>query len=74
MKTLNALKKGQSATIIAIHGAKSALRRRLLDMGLTPHAKVLLTRTAPFGDPIELTVRGYSLIIRREDALLVEVE
>lgn len=73
MKTLDLLKSGQSAVVKAVHGENTSLRRRLLDMGITKGTEVSLVRTAPLGDPIELSLRGYSLTIRKSDAHLVEV-
>ena len=57
----------------AVHG-EGALRLRLLDMGVTPHAKVTVLRAAPMGDPIEIHIRGYSLTLRLDDAKNIEVE
>ncbi|MCL1603176.1 FeoA family protein [Succinatimonas hippei] len=74
MKTLDMLKPGENAVITGINGQNTSLRRRLLDMGLTLNTKVSLVREAPFGDPIELEVRGYSLTIRKSDAQLIEVK
>ena len=74
MKTLDMLKPGENAVISGINGQNTSLRRRLLDMGLTLNTKVSLVREAPFGDPIELEVRGYSLTIRKSDAQLIEVK
>ena len=59
--------------IIVELNCNSSIKRRLLDLGITPKTKVTKVRTAPFGDPIELSVRGYSLTMRLADALLVEV-
>lgn len=73
MKTLDLLQNGQSAVVKAVHGENTSLRRRLLDMGITKGTEVSLVRTAPLGDPIELSLRGYSLTIRKSDAHLVEV-
>ena len=73
MKTLDMLKPGENAVITGINGQNTSLRRRLLDMGLTLNTKVSMVREAPFGDPIELEVRGYSLTIRKSDAQLIEV-
>lgn len=67
MTTLDDLSTGNSGVILSV-GGQGALRRRLLDMGLTPNTKVLIRKVAPFGDPIELNLRGYALSIRREDA------
>lgn len=74
MKTLDMLQPGENAVITGINGQNTSLRRRLLDMGLTLNTKVSLVREAPFGDPIELEVRGYSLTIRKSDAQLIEVK
>ena len=65
--TIDDLKVGQSGTIAQV-GGEGALRLRFLDMGLIPGTRVLLQRTAPTGDPLELFLRGYSLTLRREDA------
>ena len=70
--TLEELKIGQTAKIIAV-SAQGALRRRLLDMGLTPHTEVMVRKVAPMGDPIEIHLRGYELTIRKEDAKEIEV-
>ena len=70
--TLEELKIGQKAKIIAVNG-QGALRRRLLDMGLTPHTEVMIRKVAPMGDPIEIHLRGYELTIRKEDAKEIEV-
>ena len=73
MKTLNDVKIGDSANIVKLYG-EGAVRRRIMDMGLTKGTKVLVRKVAPLGDPIELTVRGYQLSIRKEDAKKIEVE
>lgn len=73
MKTLAELNIGQSATVLRLHG-QGAVRRRLMDMGITRGTSVLLRKTAPLGDPLELTVRGYELTLRREDAWQIQVE
>ena len=70
--TLNELKTGESSYVAAVGGG-GALRRRLLDMGITPHTLVTVTKTAPFGDPIQIRLRGYELTIRLEDAEMIEV-
>jgi len=67
MLTLDQLPVGQSGQI-ALVGGRGALRRRLLDMGLTPRTQVRVRKVAPMGDPIELTLRGYELTLRLEDA------
>ncbi len=71
--TLDELKIGSSAVITTV-GGEGALRCRLLDMGLTPRTKVTLQKIAPMGDPIEINVRGYELVLRVEDARRIEVE
>ena len=70
--TLDKLKVGSSGVITAV-GGKGALRRRLLDMGLTPKTEVVVRKVAPLGDPIELFLRGYELTIRLEDAKNIEI-
>ncbi|MHB1315800.1 MAG: FeoA family protein [Christensenellales bacterium] len=69
---LNEIDVGKSGKILAL-GNKGALRRRLLDMGLTPGTRVMIRKVAPFGDPIEINLRGYALTIRRDDAQTIEV-
>ncbi len=71
--TLDQLAIGREAEIIAV-GGQGGLRRRLLDMGLTPRTKVKIRKVAPMGDPIELTLRGYELTLRLEDAKKIEIE
>jgi Fe2+ transport system protein FeoA len=71
--TLNELRIGSKSRIIAVNG-QGALRRRLLDMGLTPHTEVMIRKKAPMGDPIELQLRGYELTIRLDDAKNIEIE
>lgn len=70
--TLDMLKPGQSAVILTV-GGDGPLRCRLLDMGLTPRARVRLQKIAPMGDPIEIQVRGYELTLRVDDARKIEV-
>ena len=66
--TLDKLPLGQEAIIAKVGGEGSILRRRLLDMGLTPRTRVTLQKVAPMGDPIEIRVRGYELTLRIEEA------
>ena len=73
MRTLDTLRSGESAAIRALHAAPGAVSR-LYDMGLTQGANVTLLRSAPFGDPLVVSLRGYRLAIRRADARRVEVE
>ena len=70
--TLDELKIGGSAGITAV-GGEGALRLRLLDMGLIPRTRVSMVKIAPMGDPMEITVRGYVLTLRREDAAKIEI-
>ncbi len=70
--TLDQLKPGESGTIVTTNG-EGALRRRLLDMGLTPKTKITVRKVAPLGDPVELFLRGYVLTIRHEDAAKIEI-
>ena len=71
--TLDRLKIGQSGIILQV-GGSGALRRNLLDMGLTPKTRVMIRKFAPMGDPIELHLRGYELTLRLEDAKEIEIE
>ncbi len=71
--SLDELKVGQSAIILAVNG-QGVLRGRLLDMGLTPHTEIMLRKVAPMGDPIEVMLRGYELTLRVADAKQIEVE
>jgi len=70
--TLDQLKVGGFGTILTV-GGEGALRRRLLDMGLTPRTRVMVRKIAPMGDPIELNLRGYELTIRLEDARKIAI-
>jgi len=71
--TLNQLRVGQSAVITAV-GGQGALRRRLLDMGLTPKTNVMMRKVAPLGDPMELYLRGYELTLRAQEAEEIEID
>ncbi len=73
MKTLKQIKVGQSAQVVKLHG-EGALRRRIMDMGITKGVTVYVRKMAPLGDPIEITVRGYELSLRKDDADMIEVE
>ncbi|NLO62731.1 MAG: ferrous iron transport protein A [Clostridiaceae bacterium] len=70
--TLKDLEVGGSGVIVAVHG-QGALRDRLLDMGLTPRTRVMIRKTAPMGDPIEISLRCYELTLRKEDADNIEI-
>ena len=71
--TLSELKIGESAVVTAV-GGEGILRRRLLDMGITPKTKLMVRKMAPLGAPIELRIRGYELTLRKEDAAKIAVE
>ena len=73
MRTLRELPIKKSAKIVRVHG-EGALKRRLMDMGLTRGTTVTVKKVAPLGDPIEVTVRGYELSLRKADAALIEIE
>lgn len=73
MKTLKDIKIGKSAKVVKLHG-EGALRRRIMDMGITKGTEVFIRKVAPLGDPLELSVRGYELSLRKADAELIEVE
>ena len=72
MKTLKDAKIGETVTVVKLHG-EGAVKRRIMDMGLTNGVEVYIRKGAPLGDPIELTVRGYELSLRKADAAMVEV-
>lgn len=72
MKTLKQVPVGETVTVIRLHG-EGAVKRRIMDMGITKGVAVTVRKVAPLGDPIELTVRGYELSIRKADADTVEV-
>ena len=73
MKTLREIKVGKSARVVKLYG-EGAIRRRIMDMGITKGVEVFVHRVAPLGDPIQITVRGYELSLRLEDAEKIEVE
>ena len=73
-RTLQELAPGQSGMILSVGNQSGAVKRRLVDMGLTPGTTVKVTKVAPLGDPVEITVRGYELSLRKADAGMVEVE
>ena len=72
MKTLNDIPVGAATRVVRLHG-EGAVKRRIMDMGLTKGAEVAVREVAPLGDPLELTVRGYELSIRKSEAALIEV-
>lgn len=73
MKTLRETKNGQTVTVTKLNGT-GAVKRRIMDMGITKGCSVYVRKVAPLGDPVEVTVRGYELSIRKEDAQNIEVE
>ena len=73
MKTLRETKIGETVKVVKLHG-EGAVKRRIMDMGITKGVEVYVRKVAPLGDPIELTVRGYELSLRKADAEMVEVE
>lgn len=73
MRTLKEVKVGETVKVARLHG-EGALKRQIMDMGLTKGTEVFVRKVAPLGDPMELTVRGYELSVRRGDAELIEVE
>lgn len=73
MNTLKQVKVGQTCTVKRVHG-EGALRRRIMDMGITKGVEIYVRKVAHLGDPIEITVRDYELSVRKNDAELIEVE
>lgn len=73
MKTLKDVKIGRSARVVRLNG-EGAVKRRIMDMGITKGTEVYVRKVAPLGDPMELTVRGYELTLRKADAEMIEVE
>ena len=73
MKTLKEAKIGETVRVVKLHG-EGAVKRRIMDMGLTRGTEVYIRKVAPLGDPIEVTVRGYELSLRKADAEMIEIE
>ena len=73
MRTLKDVKVGKSARVVKLHG-EGAVRRRIMDMGITKGVEIYVRKVAPLGDPLELNLRGYELSLRKADAELIEVE
>lgn len=73
MKTLKDAKVGTSVRVVRLHG-EGAVKRRIMDMGITKGVTVYVRKVAPLGDPLELNVRGYELSLRKQDAEMIEVE
>ena len=73
MKTLKEAGIGSTVTVVRLHG-EGAVKRRIMDMGITKGVQVYVRKVAPLGDPVEVTVRGYELSLRKADAEMIEVE
>ena len=73
MKTLRQAKVGDTSKVVKLHG-EGAVKRRIMDMGITKGVSVYVRKVAPLGDPVEVTVRGYELSLRKDDADMIEVE
>lgn len=73
MATLKEAKCGQTVKVVKVHG-EGAVKRRIMDMGITKHVEIYIRKVAPLGDPIEVTVRGYELSLRKADAEMIEVQ
>ncbi len=73
MNTLKEVKIGETVTVCKLHG-EGAVKRRIMDMGITKGVEVLVRKVAPLGDPIEVNVRGYELSLRKADAAMIEVK
>ena len=73
MRTLKDVKIGETVSVVKLHG-EGAVKRRIMDMGITKGVEVYIRKVAPLGDPVEVTVRGYELSLRKADAELIEVE
>lgn len=73
MKTLRDVKVGQTVRVVKLHG-EGAVRRRIMDMGITKGVEIHVRKMAPLGDPMEVNVRGYELTLRKADAEMIEVE
>ena len=73
MKTLKQAKIGETVKVVKLHG-EGAIKRRIMDMGITRGTEIYIRKVAPLGDPIEVTVRGYELSLRKADAEMIEVE
>lgn len=73
MKTLRQANVGDTVKVVKLHG-EGAVKRRIMDMGITRGVEVYIRKVAPLGDPVEITVRGYELSIRKADAEMIEIE
>ena len=73
MKTLRNIAVGETAKVKRLHG-EGALKRRIMDMGITKGSEIYIRKVAPLGDPVEVTIRGYELSLRKDDADCIEME
>lgn len=73
MKTLKEVAVGSTVSVVKLHG-EGAVKRRIMDMGITKGTEIYVRKVAPLGDPVEVTVRGYELSLRKEDAQMIEVK
>ena len=73
MKTLRDVQVGEKSKVVKIHG-EGKVKRRIMDMGITKGAEIFVRKVAPLGDPVEITVRGYELSLRKDDADILEME
>ena len=73
MQTLNNIKAGKTVRVVKLHG-EGAIKRRIMDMGITKGVEIYVRKMAPLGDPMELNLRGYELTLRKADAEMIEVE
>ena len=73
MRTLREAKIGEAVTVVKLHG-EGAIKRRIMDMGITKGVTIRIRKVAPLGDPLELTVRGYELSLRKADAEMIEIQ
>lgn len=73
MKTLKQAKVGETVKVVKLTG-QGAVKRRIMDMGITKGVEIFIRKVAPLGDPVEMTVRGYELSLRKDDASMIEVE
>ena len=73
MKTLRQVGVGQTVTVKRLHG-EGPVKRRIMDMGITKGVEIFIRKVAPLGDPVEVTVRGYELSLRKDDASMIELE
>ena len=73
MKTLREAKVGETVRVVKLHG-EGAVKRRIMDMGITRKVEIYVRKVAPLGDPVEVMVRGYELSIRKADAEMIEIE